>query len=125
MSRKILVIDDEVSIGELIRDYLEGDGYDVWIATDIDEGLQVIAQEQPALVMLDVMLPGIGGVECLRQIKKRYPQTIVVMLSGLHDEETAKTSIRYGAYDYVTKPFNLEFFQANILSRVFPASNGR
>ncbi len=123
MSRKILVIDDEASIGEMIRDYLADEGYEVWISTDIDEGLAVLAQEKPSLVLLDVMLPGIGGVECLKQIKKRFPQTIVVMLSGLHDEDTAKQAIRLGAYDYVTKPFNLSFFQANILSRVFPANS--
>lgn len=120
MKRTVLVIDDEVAIGEVIRDYLADEGYEVWIATDGDEGLEVVQREKPSLILLDVLLPGMGGLECLKQIKKRHPDGVVIMLSGLHDETVAKQAIRGGAYDYITKPFNYECFNENILQRVFP-----
>ncbi len=119
MAHKVLVIDDEASIGEMIRDYLIDEGYEVWIATDGDEGLDVVKREKPELVLLDVLLPGMGGVECLKRIKRHHKEAVVIMLSGLHDERVAKQAIRYGAYEYVTKPFDFAFFKKSILSRVF------
>lgn len=120
MNRKILIIDDEFDICDLIKDCLDDKGYTVFTATDAKEGLEIFAVENPHLVLLDILLPGIGGLECLRRIKEQSPETIVVILSGMKDEGTAKEAIRRGAYDYVTKPFDLSHFENEILSRIFP-----
>ena len=121
MSRKILVVDDEISIGEIFRDYFSEEGYVVLLATDAPKALELVSIEHPDLVLLDIKLPGMDGLECLREIKKKLPDTVVVMLTGVQDEEVAKQAIRRGAYEYMTKPMDLQYFEKHILSRVFPA----
>ena len=121
--KKILVIDDELTIGEIVKDYLDEMGYRTFISTDAMTGLKLIEKERPDLVLLDVLMPEVGGLECLRRIKEIRPETLVVVVSGLQDEQIAKQAIRRGAYDYITKPFDLEYLQENILARVFPDEN--
>ena len=119
--KKILVIDDELSIGELVKDFLDDSGYQTFIATDALTGLEIVKKEKPDLVFLDVLMPRVGGLECLRRIKEISRDTIVVVVSALQDEEIAKQAIRRGAYDYLTKPFDLAYLQDNLLPRIFPS----
>ncbi len=107
MDTKILVIDDERNIRLALRDILEDEGYDVLEAGDGETGLKTIAQETPEIVLLDVKLPGRGGMEILGEIAKTNPQTEVIMISGHSDIETAVESIRVGAYDFLEKPLSL------------------
>ncbi len=121
MEKKILVIDDELSIGELIKDFLDGSGYTTFIATNAMQGIEIVRAERPALVLVDILMPEISGLECLKRIKQLYPETIVIIVTGLQDEQVAKQAIRQGAYDYILKPFNLDYLEKSILSRIFPS----
>jgi two-component system response regulator AtoC len=118
--KKILIIDDEFDICDLIKDCLADKGYAVFTANDAKTGLEIVQVETPHLVLLDLLLPGIGGMECLRRIKEDQPETIVIVLTGMKDENTAKEAIRRGAYDFVTKPFDLNTFESTVLARDFP-----
>ena len=118
--KKILVIDDESSTGEIIQDFLSDLGYQTLIATDAKRGMELVELENPDLILLDILMPGISGLECLRRIKSMKPDAIVVVVSGLKEEETAKEAIRGGAYDYLTKPFDLSYLQSDLLARIFP-----
>jgi DNA-binding NtrC family response regulator len=118
---KILVVDDEVDVGELVQSFLEGHGYQVITAASAARAFELVNLEKPDLVFLDVVMPGIDGIQCLKEIKKLQPEAIVIMVSGLHDENVAKEAIRYGAYDYLTKPFDLQYILNDLLPRIFPA----
>ncbi len=119
MSKKIMIVDDEETISELLQVFLENQGFQAVVASDAEKALAMMASENPDVVMLDILMPGINGVECLKKIKKIKPDAIVIMMSGLQDEEIAKEAITYGAYDYITKPFDLDYFKQNLLKRLF------
>ncbi|ADJ25592.1 two component transcriptional regulator, winged helix family [Dehalogenimonas lykanthroporepellens BL-DC-9] len=104
MAKKILVIDDERKIIDIVRAYLEKEGYRVLTATDGEAGLKVWRQERPDLVVLDLMMPKLSGNDVCRIIRQES-ETPVIMLTA-RDELTDKiVGLELGADDYVTKPF--------------------
>jgi len=105
---RILIVDDELSVRELLAEGLETFGYRTRMAAGADAAYRMIQQEQPHVVLSDIDMPGKTGLELLDQIKKLNPDIEVVMVTGVIDTDTAIGSIRQGATDYVTKPFNLE-----------------
>ncbi len=105
MPKRILVVDDEPSIVELIRVNLEDGGYDVGVAADGDEALERFSQEAWDLVILDLMLPGVDGIEVCRRIRKES-QVPIIMLTAKADEIDRVLGLEMGADDYVTKPFS-------------------
>lgn len=119
----VLVIDDEETIGEMVRDYLTMIDFTAFHADNAEKGMAILRKEKPSLVFLDVLMPQISGIECLKMIKEISPETIVVMVTAVHDEKTAKLAISYGAYDYLTKPIDFTYLKENILSRIFPEEN--
>lgn len=119
---KILVVDDEVDVGELVQSFLETHGYQVMTANSAARAFELVQLEKPDLIFLDVVMPGMDGITCLKQIKKLQPEAIVIIVSGLHDENVAKEAIRYGAYDYLTKPFDLQLIARDLLPRILPPS---
>ncbi len=107
MAYSILVIDDESLTLRTISRALRDESFDVFVAMNGEDGLRVLAEEKPDLALVDVVLPGIDGIEVLRQIKKQAPTTIVVMMSAYKVVDRAVESMKLGAYDYLTKPFHL------------------
>jgi two-component system OmpR family response regulator len=103
--KKILIIEDDESIGELLRDYLEINGFFVYICTDGKDGLKRINDEEFDLLILDIMLPGMDGFEILKRI--RDEKDIPVLVVSAKKEEYDKIhGLRLGADDYITKPFS-------------------
>jgi DNA-binding NtrC family response regulator len=107
-SGKILAIDDEPNIRTLIFNEFALEGFEVTPAETGEEGLQLFERQQFDLVLLDLKLPRISGLETLRQIKRRSPRAAVIMITGYGDISTAVEAIKLGARDYITKPFKLE-----------------
>jgi two-component system alkaline phosphatase synthesis response regulator PhoP len=105
MAHKILVVDDEVTLLNSLRAYLEGEGYLVRTATDGRSALQVARDFQPDLVVLDIMLPEIDGLEVLRQLRSAS-DVYIIMLTAKADEADKVIGLGMGADDYVTKPFS-------------------
>ena len=105
---RILIVDDELSVRELLAEGLETFGYRTRMAAGADAAYRMIQEEQPHLVLSDIDMPGKTGLELLDQVKKLNPDIEVVMVTGVIDADIAINSIRQGATDYVTKPFNLE-----------------
>jgi excisionase family DNA binding protein len=106
----VLLVDDDEKVRELVRVNLEFEGYTISEAGSADEGLAVIEQSKPDLVLLDVMMPHVDGWEMLRRIQERYGVgTIpVVMFSGKADEEAQQRAATVGAKGFVGKPFDLQ-----------------
>lgn len=108
MSKEILIVDDEASILNALSGVLKDEGYDIRTAENGTEALDRIKEEPPALVLLDIWMPGLDGIEILTRIKKDYPNLPVVMMSGHGSIETAVRATKLGAYDYIEKPLSLE-----------------
>ena len=105
---RVLVIDDEPIIREVLSDILTREGYFITLAPDAETGLQALDQKEYDLIILDLMLPGLGGFEALKEIKKRDPDSVVVMITAYGSVESAVQGMRMGAHDYLTKPFKNE-----------------
>jgi len=116
MAYGILVIDDEALTLRTISRALRDEGFDVFVAMSGEEGLQVLAEERPELALLDVVLPGIDGIEVLRQIRQKSPNTIVVMMSAYRMVDRAVEAMKLGAYDYLIKPVDLDELQLSLQS---------
>jgi len=104
----ILVVDDEESIRAIITRRLEVDGYTCEVAADGKEALWKAFMKDFDLVLMDVKMPGISGMEALPQMVTNHPDTCVVMMTAVVDTETAVEAMKLGAYDYITKPFDLD-----------------
>lgn len=102
---KILVIDDEPSITKLVSAYLKPEGYEVYTAADGHAGLKVARTFKPDLIILDVMLPGMDGIELLSKLR-RESDVYVIMLTARTEETDKVVGLSVGADDYVTKPFS-------------------
>ena len=113
MERKVVVVEDDINIAELLRLYLEKDGFAVTVAHDGVEGLRVAEEQKPDLVMLDIMLPGMDGW----QICKRLRQTSkvpIIMLTAKGETEDKVQGLEMGADDYIVKPFEVKELLARI-----------
>lgn len=104
---KILVIDDEKFITKNLQQHLEKEGCDVFTAESGEEGLEIFKSDAPDIVLLDLNMPGIGGIETLKTVKKLNSDTVVIIITAHGDIETAVSAIKLGAYDFMEKPFDL------------------
>ena len=111
---KLLVVDDEEEILQILQEYLTAKGYRVSTARDGAQALEEIERDRPSLVLLDVRLPGMSGVELLEKIRSLEPEVGVIMLTGNDDVELAKRTLKLGAFDYVRKPFDLNYLGRSI-----------
>jgi DNA-binding NtrC family response regulator len=105
---KILVIDDEKLLRWSVEQNLSKEGYHVITAEKGLEGLELFSAEQPEVVLLDIHLPDISGLQVLDSIKKDDKNTVVIMITAFGDVQTAVHTIKLGAYDFVEKPFNMD-----------------
>lgn len=101
----VLVVDDDETVRDVVRRYLELAGHRVTLAGDGEQALDLVALAEPDLIVLDLMLPGIDGLEVCRRIRQRSAVP-VVMLTALGEEENRIAGLQLGADDYVTKPFS-------------------
>ena len=104
-NKKIVVIDDDPSVQEVVRAYLEKDGYQVFVAGTAGDGLSLTARIKPGLVVLDLMLPDRSGEDVCRDIRERA-DTPILMLTAKASEDERVTGLAIGADDYLTKPFS-------------------
>ncbi len=105
---KILVVDDEHLIRWSLEQNLKKQGYEVLTAGSGEDALRIVREDQPDLILLDIQLPGISGLEVLEKVKELDEDIIVIMVTAHGGLETAVTAMRIGAYDYLNKPFNLD-----------------
>ncbi len=107
MAHSVLVVDDEALTLRTISRALREEGCEVLLAESGEQALQIFAEEHPDLVLIDVVLPGMNGIEVLRQIKQQSPGAIVLMMSAYQVVERAVEAMKLGAYDYLVKPFHV------------------
>ncbi|MCP5090341.1 MAG: diguanylate cyclase [Gammaproteobacteria bacterium] len=103
--KRVLIVDDDASILGVVSEVLEDDGYSVSTASSGEEAMDLLRDNQFSLVMSDIRLPGINGVEVLEHIKRVSPRTNVIMITSHASLDTSIDAIKHGAYDYLLKPF--------------------
>jgi len=106
MNKKLLLVDDEEGIRKVLGIALSDAGYTVFSAKDGEEALQIFRKETPPIVLTDIKMPGMDGIELLQRIKHENPDTEVIMITGHGDMDLAIKSLKYQAVDFVTKPIN-------------------
>lgn len=113
MARTVLIVEDDRNIADLLRLYLEKEGYEVVIALDGLKGVEKFREVQPALILLDVMLPGMDGWGVCRTIRAES-KVPIIMLTAKSETEDKVTGLKQGADDYITKPFEMKEVLARI-----------
>lgn len=108
MKARILVVDDELSMREFVSILLEREGYEVLTAADASTALERIAASSIDLVISDVQMPGLNGLELLARIRESAPETAVLLITAFSTAEQAVEAMKLGAYDYLAKPFKVE-----------------
>ncbi|MGD8252915.1 MAG: sigma-54 dependent transcriptional regulator [Syntrophobacterales bacterium] len=112
---QVLVVDDEAVVRTGIARVLEGQGLSVRMAADGNSALEIMEAETIDIVLIDIKMPGMDGIEVLKHIHTNYPETAVIMITGYPTIETAVESIKLGAIDYLTKPFRVDELEALVL----------
>jgi DNA-binding response OmpR family regulator len=106
VGHRVLVVDDDPTVSDVVRRYLEQDGCLVMVVSDGLSGLAAVAADPPDLVVLDLMMPGVDGLEVCRRVRRTMPLLPIVMLTALGEEADRVVGLEVGADDYLTKPFS-------------------
>ena len=124
---KILLIDDEEANVRLLAMSLKTDGYEVSMAHNGEQGLKIFREKGPEIVITDIKMPGMDGLEVLKKIKEIDPETEVIIITGHGDADSTTTALEYGASDFINKPVKneslsvaLERVESKIASRKKP-----
>ncbi|MFH0828240.1 MAG: response regulator [Candidatus Omnitrophota bacterium] len=115
----ILIVDDDKTVRDFLQKYLNQKGFAQVISVGSgEEAVNKVKTEDIKLVFLDVKMPGLTGIDVLRQIKKIKKDTGVIMITGYPEEEVTQEAIKEGAYDYIIKPFDLAYLELSLLSKI-------
>lgn len=106
---KILIVDDEIKACDFLRKILESKGFSVTVSNSGESALEKVKTEMHDVVLLDIKMPGMDGMETLRRIRQFDNKVVIIMLTAVHDEGIAKDALTKGADDYMTKPINVEY----------------
>ena len=108
---RVLVVDDEPDAVELLQEFLTAKGYEVITASNGEEALRKVKEDRPHLVLLDVRMPRMNGMEVLKQVREIDQEVGVIMVTAVNEEETGRQALKMGAFDYITKPLDLKYLE--------------
>jgi len=106
---RVLVVDDEPYAVELLQEFLVVKGYEVLTASDGEEALRKVKAERPHVILLDVRMPKMNGLEVLRRVREIDHEVGVIMVTAVNEEETGRQALQSGAFDYITKPLDFTY----------------
>lgn len=115
---RVLVVDDDIGVCHVVEQFLVRRGYNVEIATRGEIALLKVQEWRPEVVLLDIVMPEMDGIEVLRRIKEIDPGVGVIMTTGLQDEDVGRQALRMGAFDFITKPFDLDYMENVLLAKI-------
>lgn len=111
---KILIVDDDESVREMLADFFRLLGYQSIVAANGREALDLLEKQEVSLVISDIKMPVMDGIEMLKQIKARYPHLGVILVTGYKPDYSWNEVMRAGASDYVTKPFDINMLEKKV-----------
>lgn len=115
---KILVVDDEPETCDLLKIFLTKRGHEVTTATRGDQAFEKIQQDRPQLILLDIRMPVMDGMELLKKVKALEPAPGIIMISAVQEESIADRTLREGADDYITKPIDLRDLESRVRATI-------
>ena len=118
MGKKILIVDDEDVVRDFLKCFFENRGYEVAVAGDGAKAFELVAVFKPEVVLLDIQMPGMDGLQALKQIKGVYPQVKVIMVTGVGAQAKIEEAKRLGADNYITKPLNLACLEKDVREKI-------
>lgn len=120
---KLLIVDDEVEICDFLKSFFEERNYEVRSATSGEEALKAVEQFKPHVVLLDIKMPGVNGVQVLQEIKAKFPKLKVIMVTALETRDKIEECLRLGADNYITKPLSLEYLENDVREKIEAITN--
>jgi DNA-binding response OmpR family regulator len=115
---RVLVVDDEPDAVELLQEFLATKGYEVCTAGDGEEALQQVKEQRPHLILLDVRMPKMNGLEVLRRVREIDREVGIIMVTAVNEEETGREALKLGAFDYITKPLDLKYLERSLWYKI-------
>lgn len=115
---RVLVVDDEPDAVELLQEFLTGKGYEVVTAFNGEEAIQRVKADRPHLILLDVRMPGMTGLDVLKQVRQIDQEVGVIMVTAVNEEETGRQALALGAFDYIVKPLDLAYLERSLWYKV-------
>lgn len=116
---RILVVDDEPEVCNMLKKFLTKKGHEVYTALNGEDALSVVKEERPHVVLLDIIMPKMDGIECLKQIRELDKEVGVIMITAVKQEEVGKQALKLGAFDYITKPLSLQYLEDCLMVKLF------
>ena len=111
---RVLVVDDEPDAVELLQEFLTAKGYEVLTASDGEEALRKVKEERPHVILLDVRMPRMNGLEVLKRVRAMDHEVGVIMVTAVNEEETGRQALQLGAFDYITKPLDFTYLERSL-----------
>ncbi|OLC54832.1 MAG: hypothetical protein AUH92_03350 [Acidobacteria bacterium 13_1_40CM_4_69_4] len=115
---QVLVVDDEMAIREVLIEFLSEHGYEAMGAENGREALRVVKTNRPQVVLLDIAMPGMNGIETLKKLRQEIPSAAVIMISGHADHDMALQALDLGAYDFIQKPLDFRYLERTLLAKI-------
>ena len=115
---KILVVDDEAEVCNALNDFLSSKGYEVYTALDGMSAIKKVKEVRPHIVLLDIIMPGMGGIDALQEIQRIDSRIGIIMITAVADHELARRAIDIGAYSYITKPLDLNYIETVVMVKI-------
>jgi DNA-binding response OmpR family regulator len=115
---KLLIVDDEVEICEFLKSFFEDRDFDVAVANGGAQALEKVALFHPEVVLLDIQMPGMDGLQVLKKLKETYPKVKVIMVTAVETQEKIEEAMRLGADNYITKPLSLEYLEKDVQDKI-------
>ena len=115
---RILIVDDEEEICDMLADFLQDHGYETFIATTGSESLALVKAARPHLMLLDIRMPEMSGIDILRDVRSVDKEIGVIMITGYQDVEIAQEALKIGASDFVTKPIDLNYLETSVQTKL-------
>ena len=112
---KILTVDDQMGIDSFFYEFFTVRNYEVFNAQSGKEALKIVEKEKPRIILLDINMRGMDGIETLKRIREIDKESVIIMVTGVKDDDTMKRAKELGADDYITKPLSLEYLDKVVL----------
>jgi DNA-binding response OmpR family regulator len=118
MIKKMLIVDDEIEICEFLKSFFEDRDFKVAVASDGAQALDQMTRFHPEIVLLDIQMPGMDGLQTLKKIKEMHPKVKVIMVTAVESQEKIEEAMRLGADNYITKPLSLEYLEKDVQDKI-------
>lgn len=121
--KKLLVVDDEIEICEFLKSFFEDREFQVAVAHSGGKAVEAAALFKPDLVLLDIQMPGMDGLQALKKLKDNHPRLKVIMVTAVETQEKIEEAMRLGADNYITKPLSLEYLEKDVQDKIDQLAN--